>query len=323
MMSIPSSSSCEPCADGHQPNKNCWMNNQPDLVALLLSFFSLKELIGVDSVSKLWNSVAEERIWSEMARRRDVNLLTFKKRRDMSNQREYVVRSMTTNIKRRNVLSGIYIFGGTFESTEYTNLVRIEDNESGLVLKHVDSSGIHSLGIGATASTIANDGQIVAIGGWWHDNDCSIRNVTKLSITTPSPEDISQPHQPQYVLGQLMERNICFAAATTTIDGHIIITGGGDTPYRGSPVYDNCAIQKYTDDSSFVEQPWTPLPSMNTVRCGHSCMSMFDDRCAPPFITTLSHIHSLISIFSHIFPQLTVSWCVGDMRVVPIIFRCH
>ena len=244
----------------------------------------------IDTVSKLWNTVAEERIWREIARRRDVKLLTLKKRTDMSNQREYVVRSMTTSIKRRNVLSGIYIFGGTFDSTKYSNLIRMEDNESGIVLKHMDSSGPHSLGIGATAATIANDGQILAIGGWWQDNDCSIRNVTKMSITMPTNDDVSQPNQPQYVLGQLLERSVCFAAATTTIDGHIIVTGGGDTPYRGSPVYDSCVIQKYTDDSSFVEQAWTSLPSMNTVRCGHSCVTMFDDRYS---LHPLIHVYSL------------------------------
>ena len=296
MTSTASSRSCELCVETQQTNKNCVfvMNNQPDLVALLLSFFSLRELLSLDYVSKMWNRVAEERIWSELSRQKNVQLLTFKKRRDMSNQKEYIVRSMTTSIKRKNVLSGLYVFGGTFEKTKYSNLLRMEDNESGIVLQQIDSTGLHSLGIGATAATIANDGQIVAVGGWWQSHNCSIRNVTKLNITAPIMEDESQPNQPQYVLGQLMERSICFAAATTTIDGHLVVTGGGDTPYRGSPVYDNCVIQKYTDDQSFAEQAWTPLPSMNTVRCGHSCVTMFDDRsaasysCLPSFVYILS-----------------------------------
>lgn len=265
------------------------LNTQPDLVALLLSFFSLRELLSVEVVSKMWNRVAEERIWSELSRQRNVHLLTFKKRRDMSNQKEYIVRSMTTSIKRKHVLSGIYVFGGTFEKTKFSNLIRMEDNESGIVLQQIDSTGLHSLGIGATAATIANDGRIVAVGGWWQNHNCSIRNVTKLNITAPiMEEDESQPNQPQYVLGQLMERNICFAAATTTIDGHIIVTGGGDTPYRGSPVYDNCVIQKYTDELSFVESAWSPLPSMNTVRCGHSCVTMFDDRSVSSYFCLFS-----------------------------------
>ena len=95
-----------------------------------------------------------------------------------------------------------------------------------------------------------------------------------------------------WVYHSRIPRPCCFSAATTTINGDVILTGslhpfvslkcyktycyyggGGSTPYRGSEVYNDCYFLS-RDHSRF----WMTgvVPPLVQKRCGHSCLTLLD-----------------------------------------------
>ena len=203
------------------------------------------------------------------------------------------MRATTGTIKHNTVGSGIFIFGGIFNSNS-SGFVRLEDDSRSIQHKPWKQNGevvqLNDLEMGAFATAISRSGKLLMIGGWVETDEAEVEDhatncMVQVSLMEASPP-LSMTEMDEIdgddatTFGKELANPTCFAAATTTIDGHVVLTGGGESPYRGSLVYDSCSVQYYKDDESYQTEQWSPLPPMQTKRCGHSCVALYDDSVA-------------------------------------------
>ena len=263
-----------------------------ELVLHVLTFLPLDDLLAVELVTKIWHEGVHACLTKVVATAPDVILLTFKVRHEdgASSPKQTVVRAWSARHKRRHVTdtpSGLYILGGTFQS-EYSGGVVAEDPCGGSCLQPLQRSGLKSymfsgdLDIGACAATVSSDGKIVMLGGWCEDageagDGESMPTALKLKPVLEHDAEEDSDEEDGWAMDSAADlpRPVCFAAATTTVGGHLVVAGGSDTPYQGSVVYDACAVLRYAGGDSFTTQvraqcaqyPWPPwLPSPHS-RC--------------------------------------------------------
>eukprot|EP01034_Spumella_vulgaris_P021306 gene21306-27336_t len=122
------------------------------------------------------------------------------------------------------------------------------------------------LPIGSAGACINHNGRIALIGGWDEDAEEALSDVRDISLTDDLPWQETRP----------LPRGLCFSAATSLTHGDILALGGGNSPYRGADVYSECLIKRRSsEDSAWLEDC---VPSMQFHRCGHSAVTLLDDR---------------------------------------------
>jgi hypothetical protein len=122
-------------------------------------------------------------------------------------------------------------------------------------------------GIGGMACTLDKRGFLIQCGGW-DDKEAEIRSSSYRGRIC-SHGAMAWETIPDF------EFPFCYAAATTTDCGDIYITGGADSPYQGASVKDGGFLVS-SDDDMFTRP--VPLPRMQERRCGHSSVTLFDDK---------------------------------------------
>ena len=143
--------------------------------------------------------------------------------------------------------------------------------------------------VGAHSSVLDRNGRVLLFGGWHEDEEETIDEAYCIDLPT-------RTSRRSYVDYSLTERKplgiqhpLCYSAATSLINGDVVLTGGGDSPYQNAEVYRHC----YKSTASQVElfdfdhwrdeddddEPiaWTDLPPLLEERCGHECITLFDD----------------------------------------------
>jgi WD40 repeat protein len=114
--------------------------------------------------------------------------------------------------------------------------------------------------VGAAASIVSSDGKVLIIGGWDNDEEVPTRKIFDYD-----------PKKPSWANTSYLDSPLCFCSATTTIDGDVVVSGGGDSMFKGSAVYDSCTMRRYGASA------WEPLPPMLSKRCGHESVTLYDD----------------------------------------------
>ena len=140
--------------------------------------------------------------------------------------------------------------------------------------------------LGAVASFYdPNMKEVVVLGGWDEDSNQSLSRVMTLSVgnlkptnemTSEDSQEIGLESVPQkaWKRHSNLPEDICYGAATLTLNGDILHIGGGNTPFRGARVFDHSYFY------SKERQEWEAnvIGKMNVVRCGHSALTLMDGK---------------------------------------------
>eukprot|EP01035_Chromulina_nebulosa_P023663 gene23663-30685_t len=213
---------------------------------------------------------AGQLVFTEFRIRTYFKYLIYRNRTDFNSDKRICSR---LHNNQRHQSGGIIVFGGT--------------NEDCLLIKEscqaYDSATIHIEGrklgnattsipfhLSSLTSTSDSAGNILAIGGW-NESNSSVNDAVFSLDTHYSYSDMVWENHSR-VLPQC-----CFSAATTTMYGDVILTGGGDSPYRGSAVFRDCFLWRGSGDG--IHRGWEGggvVPSMLQCRCGHAALTLFD-----------------------------------------------
>lgn len=68
-----------------------------------------------------------------------------------------------------------------------------------------------------------------------------------------------------------LPQKLCFAAATSTIEGDLVISGGCSNPFQGAEVYSQCQYLKCSEESGDIS-----IADLLHPRCGHQMVTLFD-----------------------------------------------
>jgi len=133
--------------------------------------------------------------------------------------------------------------------------------------------------LSSMAASFDRFGNAVAIGGWDEVDEQIQSSVWKLNI-------YNARHNPEWRIQEPLLQPSCFGAATTGLNGDIVFTGGGNTPFRESRVFTDSVLLTQSDvhhtNESFphITSTYTntflPLPPLNTARSGHSAVTLFN-----------------------------------------------
>eukprot|EP00596_Hydrurales_sp_CCMP1899_P010364 CAMPEP_0119050774 /NCGR_PEP_ID=MMETSP1177-20130426/71738_1 /TAXON_ID=2985 /ORGANISM="Ochromonas sp, Strain CCMP1899" /LENGTH=342 /DNA_ID=CAMNT_0007029569 /DNA_START=397 /DNA_END=1422 /DNA_ORIENTATION=- len=195
--------------------------------------------------------------WDRIAEDPDIRLLTFKKRRDIKTKKELLARAYGLHAVKYSARSGFLVFGGAFTSRDPQTMYLFHDDPT-----HLGPSFEADLpeDLGASASVVDSDGKVLIIGGWDNEEEAPTRKIFDYS-----------PKEPRWAKTSYLDAPQCFCSATTTIDGDLVVTGGGENMFQGSAVYDSCSVRRYG------QILWEPLPPMLSKRCGHESVTLYDD----------------------------------------------
>ena len=241
-----------------------------ELVLHVVLFLPLDDLLAVRGMARMWHAAVGTCLTKVVGAEAHVRLLTFKARHGNADvpPHEVVIRAWSAQHKRalRTVTdtpSGLYLIGGTFNS-RYSGGFAVEDPCGGPHLTPLPRAVLDSYNFaddldmgGACAATVGSDGKIVLLGGWNEDageagEGGSVACAHKLRPLVRAWDEDSLEWEVD--TADDLPRPVCFAAATTTVEGHLVFTGGCDVPYQGSDVYDACVVLRYAGDDSFQTQ---------------------------------------------------------------------
>ena len=138
------------------------------------------------------------------------------------------------------------------------------------------TSGVSYPPGGAFASAVDKEGNLLLFGGW----DDSADDVRRLSYRGSTSQRLDWKAYTETTLWVRLPHVSflrCFAAATSSLLGDIILTGGSDSPYRGATVYDDVIAFRASDER--FESPLR-LPAMLERRAGHAAVTLFDGSVA-------------------------------------------
>ena len=277
-----------------------------DLVSLIFEFINPKELIvNISSVNKLFCTLCSPSslLWEKLLLHCKNDYLILDNRRKDLNTQQLVYRQYNLSenfddegfVKRRrvgNVLDDnivtyknrLLIFGGAFDSkcSDFAQ-IDLNTNENFHVFSIDVDQDSSQFQYGSKAKTMTLEGEQIFFGGW--DDNAGIvkqilvidsRNLDKhvcLNATNTFTSDNTQ--------------ELCYQAATTLSSGNIIISGGCDTPYKNAMVTQDiysCSrsscysdTYQYRNGTSYNFQ-FKLLGQLSKKRCGHSCISTFDDK---------------------------------------------
>lgn len=235
---------CHPCLEND------------DLVYYMIQFLHPLDFLPLERLNKRFQHLLV-RSYDQLLKNPLYEHFWFKENQRYSSKKQRIYRIIYNQQQHRG---GFLLFGGNFGSVR-TATVWIDDNPhelTGKFFPKVSSSGI----LGSVGMCIDSRNQLYVVGGWQELHErvvptCSIYDLTTFDLTQVVPLDGPR----------------CFSSATSTKLGHVIVSGGGDSPYRGAVVANTCLI-KSQDQQTFLSNVVAPL---SIPRCGHSSVTYLND----------------------------------------------
>jgi WD40 repeat protein len=243
-----------------------------DLFKVICSFCNVLDFLSLERVNHHVNHLVRD-LYSQVLDGPSYKYLSYKRK---------VAPTVYTSAKHRvchlyrnrdKYRGGFLLVGSNFGSIRNATLW-IEDNPyelNGKICPDLTESGI----VGSTAVAIDSSHSLFLIGGWSDINDEAVEEVRHIALD-PCGENSTTSLVPP-VRGEVgwkyygdIDKPRCFPAATSTIDGSILVSGGSDSPYRGADVYDGC-IFKRQSDHSWLDNIVKP---MIIPRCGHCSLTL-------------------------------------------------
>lgn len=268
--------------------------NSFDLCQRISAYVDGSDLLALDCANKLWHQVIlyqfqvlrDSEKFKYLAYKQNSSFHSNKRicHRIHRNRAAPVERNTHTNSAGTTSATrssyqgprGLFVFGGSFGSVHSDSFL-FHDNNRGIKGRRVRSANIYP-GLGSVAGAIDRDGRVLIAGGWDDIEEVALSCVYALDMKQiNSRQNCWQPLNP-------INSPRCYGALASTINGDLLFAGGGNSPYRGARVYGSCLLKtsnaanssanSNSDNSSWIEHF---VPSMISVRCGHSAVTLYDD----------------------------------------------
>jgi hypothetical protein len=234
-------------------------------VSIIISFLDPFEAVLVENVEKFLQEMVG-RGWKEKKTFKSIQHLTMMCRYDLSDK-EYSVTAWKTMHGGASSRGYLFCLGGEREvATSQNATYSFRDDPNAQLVDYetpVQNHGGFPRDWSAVAATTDAYGRIRTFGGFNGRNSVAQCYIFP-TATERKNNQVSIKWKPS---GQLPNPS-CFTSACTTLDGHIVLTGGGSSLFQGAAVSGNVFLQRNIGaDSTFN---WQRVASMQSLRCGHS-----------------------------------------------------
>jgi hypothetical protein len=233
-----------------------------DLLNYILTYSHLLDLLKVEGVCRLFQTVVQ-RHYHNWIQHPDYQFLCYK-----TNDKYPTVKTRICHIvnNQLNYRGGFYLLGGNFNSLR-TATVWIEDNPyefSGRVCHELPNRGTN----GSASYAIDAENRLCMIGGWSDYQETTLIGCEYIDL------DEELPNRSWQRLNKI-DVPRCFSSATSTLSGDILVTGGGDSPYRGAEVFSSCILKRANQN----QKKWIKdtIRPMLVPRCGHGSVTLFNN----------------------------------------------
>jgi hypothetical protein len=241
-----------------------------DLWTNILTFASPSDLQAVDATCSVARSLTRI-CWSYLLGHKKIQLLTYTKRDDFISEKARVVSSWCKHTRSNK---GKFIITGDFQRPSASSIF---DIESGTSTRFSDQYGLGTLGSSCQATDVA--GNKLLMGGWKNQGEglCtsmiyalrgdgrsgrrrlgdkeveaeeqkmsesgSSAGAISLATTASGGGGVGGAKEDLHWVGfASLPLPLSYASATTMVDGRVMVTGGGSSPYQGSDVYADCYV---------------------------------------------------------------------------------
>jgi hypothetical protein len=233
----------------------------------ILHFLDPLECAKVEAVRKLWRDwIQEGSFWQIVRCGPLINHLTFRKAIGLSDKAISLWAWLFVSGRTRAYIS--LVGGSRDEPACYNatlNFVDTAESYSVSEETYTDEESYFPAEISASAVTLDCKGAILSFGGWCGEeatNVCMRRDTR---------------HAPWKLFHQLPIPRCCYAAATCTVEGDVIVSGGGSSIFNGAEVFQHSFVLRA--DNSNRDDDWGRLPDMCQPRCGHGSVTLPSGRC--------------------------------------------
>ena len=232
---------------------------------MLVSYLDPLDAVKCELVEKFLREMVR-RCWKEKKSFQDISHITRIPRLDISDK-EYSILAWKTMHGDSSYKGCLVCLGGNRNTVSPLNATYVFRDDPNTQL--IDfTSPFYDTNFPETWSAVATTsdsfGAIRTFGGF--DGSTSVSSCYRcIRVEKRRVENIQQ--MVWRPCGQL-PRPCCFASASTTCNGDIVITGGGSSLFQGASVSASTLLQRHTNDDYSMD--WEYMAPMQTVRCGHS-----------------------------------------------------
>lgn len=231
-----------------------------DLSSLIASYLLAYDLLSLEEVSPHWQAVVS-RQFQELHRLEPYQHLTYKQHPGYCNLKQACC---FVEKKRDEGVSSLVIIGGSFGCPTTTASLLTLSKE---IIRPRPMVAFQN-DAGTQAVAMDGKGVVYSFGGFNAD-DITLDSVLSWSMADKALEEQEQNHHPV-----CLPRPTCFAAATSTVGGDIVLTGGCSNPFQGAEVFTACHFFNTTTKNWENDKIFPMLHA----RCGHEVVTLMDGR---------------------------------------------
>ena len=231
-----------------------------DLINYIIEYCAFFDLLNLEIVCQIFQGVVQNH-YRDWLLKGHFHYLAYKRNRKYSSIKERICRIVHN---RTNYGGQFYLFGGNFGSLRTATLC-IEDNPH-----EFNAKIVHELpnrgAFGSASYAIDSNNLIFRVGGWSDLEEETSDSVDFLDLNMPKSKRIWKSYN-------TINSARCFSSMTSTLTGDLLVTGGGDSPFRGATVFDSCLF-KHLDETGWKENF---IASMHIPRCGHESVTFYNN----------------------------------------------
>lgn len=231
-----------------------------NILSNIFSYLSPPELLIADMVTSLWHEVVRK-MWRFVRDLNCIKHLTYKPT-TLYSDKHLCYRAWNARTSKEHC-GTLMIVGGTRDHLNSTNSIFcFKDDTSELRTSQTNRLQFPSR-LSSSATCVSTDGEVMTLGGW--NGIEAVANTYSYNYFADAFDGATA-----WRSGDTLPHPTCFAAASTTLQGHILLNGGGDAIWKGALVYNTSYLYKKH------QQEWVATRNMNAARCGHTAVTTYD-----------------------------------------------
>eukprot|EP01031_Cornospumella_fuschlensis_P029502 gene29502-35607_t len=248
-----------------------------DLTGLIASYLPPLDLLQLEAVNRYWRNRALLHYPSYLSST-NIHYLTYKKNSFFKSNKHRACYMQKRQFRKTD---SFLLTGGSFGSPAHVGYIlefiaqnnnhSNNNNDSPMLKITGKRTGAFQSENGCHAVAVDNANQLYVFGGYESADHTAHIDTWRLNMQTK----IRRSYDNEKRVYSFPRRN-CFAAATSLIDGEIVISGGCDGPFQGSTVYSEAFLLPPTTQES-INDLLQPLPSMRFPRGGHSLITLLSN----------------------------------------------
>lgn len=231
-----------------------------DLALVIAVYLDSIDLLKLQQVSHFWESIVV-RAFDVVVESEGYKYLAFKESKKFVTNKEKCSHIAYNRIKKQG---GFLLFDSSFGSYALGSHFIVDGIDDVVEPQITEKPEVES-GIGATAVVMDHQRKLYMIGGWMENHNRALSTV--FHIDADDLED-------EWELHSNINEPRCFSSASSTIQGDLLLLGGGNSPFQGATVHRSCLFKSSTSDT------WDAnvVQDMLSPRCGHSSVTLFDNK---------------------------------------------